>query len=241
MRRGPVGPEHPHLHVASIPDRFGLNREHYDKLGKAYSEGAQAAFMHGSDNNCGDLVRFYFLAQACDMIEADQIRGDAVEVGVFRGNTAFLFADWARRNNRTCYLFDTFESLPAQDLVAIDQDKVKFQADFVDTTEELVRARVGADHVRIIKGYFPGSIIGELRPDAEFAIVHLDCDLYNPTRAGLELFYPRLVPGGFLIIHDYGSLYWDGVTRAVDTFMRDKAEHLIPVPDKSGTVAIRKL
>ena len=39
--------------------------------------------------------------------------------------------------------------------------------------------------------------------DMVFALVHLDCDLYAPMRAGLEFFYPKLVPGGFMIIHDY--------------------------------------
>jgi len=36
------------------------------------------------------------------------------------------------------------------------------------------------------------------------------------------------------------SLYWDGVERAVNEFFADKPERFIPIPDKSGTIAIRK-
>jgi Macrocin-O-methyltransferase (TylF) len=69
-----------------------------------------------------------------------------------------------------------------------------------------------------------------------YALLHLDCDLYAPTRAGLEFFYPKLVRGGFLIIHDYMSFYWDGVEKAIDEFFANKPERFIPIPDKSGTI-----
>jgi O-methyltransferase len=70
--------------------------------------------------------------------------------------------------------------------------------------------------------------------------VHLDCDLYIPTRAGLEFFYPKLVTGGFLIMHDYMSLYWDGIEKAINEFSSTSPERFIPILDKSGTIAIRK-
>ena len=67
----------------------------------------------------------------------------------------------------------------------------------------------------------PGLGIGT-PSDARFALVHIDCDLYKPFKAGLEFFYPRLVTGGFLIMHDYTSLWWDGVERAVESFLQIK-------------------
>lgn len=59
-------------------------------------------------------------------------------------------------------------------------------------------------------------------------------------RAGLEYFYPRISAGGLLIVHDYGSGLWPGVTFAVDQFLRDKPERLVSIPDKSGTAVIVK-
>jgi O-methyltransferase len=60
-------------------------------------------------------------------------------------------------------------------------------------------------------------------------------------KSGLEFFYPRLTPGGFLVLHDYSSLEWDGAEKAIDEFLADKPERVIPIPDKSGTVVLRKI
>jgi len=74
-----------------------------------------------------------------------------------------------------------------------------------------------------------------------FAIVHLDCDLYQPTADGLTYFYPRLSSGGLLILHDYSSGHWSGCARAIDAFLKDKPERPVLIPDKSGTAVLVKL
>ena len=52
--------------------------------------------------------------------------------------------------------------------------------------------------------------------------MHLDVDLYESTRAGLEFFYPRMTPGGIIISHDYLSA--DGVNRAFQEIFASKPE-----------------
>ncbi len=59
-------------------------------------------------------------------------------------------------------------------------------------------------------------------------------------RSALDYFYARLSPGAFLIVHDYSSLAWGGAERAVDEFFADKPEAVVPMPDGSGSVVIRK-
>jgi O-methyltransferase len=208
----------PNYQIGYVPDRFYLNYDKYRTTrGFSYSEESEAAFIFGrSDNNAGDLARFYFLALVCDLVDKENLPGDVAELGVYKGNSAFLLAELARRRGgRTAYLFDTFESLPERDLVGVDSDLKDRELNFVDTSLGAVKNTV-------------------------FALVHLDCDLYAPMRAGLEFFYPKLVPGGFMIIHDYSSLNWDGVEKAVDEFFADKPERLVPIPDKSGTIVVRK-
>jgi O-methyltransferase len=72
-----------------------------------------------------------------------------------------------------------------------------------------------------------------------FALVNLDVDLYAPTKAGLEYFYPRLSPGGVIFIHDY-NYKWPGIIKAVDEFVSTVPETLIMVPDMQGTAMIVK-
>jgi O-methyltransferase len=231
----------PNLHIGRVPDRFSDNFEKYRSRGRAYSPESEAAFIHeNAERNAGDLVRFHFLSLVCDLIDKECLQGDVAELGVYKGNTAFLLAELARRKGRKAYLFDTFESLPDRDLIGIDATHKARQSDFGDTSLDTVERLVGKEGVLFVPGYFPRTAVA-VPKDATFMLVHLDCDLYAPMLAGLEFFYPRMVSGGFLIIHDYSSLYWDGVEKAVDEFLADKPERLVPIPDKSGTVAIRKL
>ena len=62
-------------------------------------------------------------------------------------------------------------------------------------------------------------------PETPWCFAHLDVDLYAPTRASLEYFYPRLVDGGVIICDDYGAPLFPGAHRAWDEFC---AAHDIP-------------
>ena len=137
--------------------------------------------------------------------------------------------------DRSSIFSTTFEGLKNDDLQGIAADKAMA---FADTSMNSVADPVGADGIKSVRGYFPGTQ-DQIPIAVRFAFVHLDCDLYKPFKAGLEFFYPRLVKGGFLVMHDYSSLWWDGVEKAIDEFFAEKPELVIPIPDKSGTAVIR--
>lgn len=184
----------------------------------------------------GDASRFYFLCLAFDQVMKEGVRGDVAELGVYKGNTATVLANMARRMGTTAWLLDTFEGFNPDDLKGID---AVHSMEFADTSLEAVRALVGEENVRYVKGYFPQSA-SQMPDDLSFSLVHVDCDLYVPIVEALNYFYPRLAPGGYLIVHDYASLAWDGAEKAVDEFFADKPESVIPLTDGSGSVVIRK-
>ena len=221
-----------------VPDRYSANaRKAVARSGLAQFK-STAGFLHGNKaNNAGDLVRFYLFNLIFEQIVKEGIEGDLAELGVYKGNTAVLLANFARTKGRTVYLFDTFAGFPQDDMSGIDAGK---NVEFADTSVAAVRSLVGSDSVEYVVGYFPDSA-SALPGGLSFCLAHLDCDLYAPMKAGLEYFYPRLVSGGFLVLHDYSSMYWDGAERAIDEFLADKRERLVPIPDKSGTAVIRKL
>ncbi|HCS66909.1 MAG TPA: hypothetical protein DIW34_01410 [Oribacterium sp.] len=76
--------------------------------------------------------------------------------------------------------------------------------------------------------------------DLRFALVSLDPDLYAPTLAGLQYFYPRLVPGGRILIHDYTSCQFEGVKKAVDQYCRAQGLFVLPLMDLHGTAVLLK-
>lgn len=183
------------------------------------------------------MARFFIFSLAFDQIVKEGVTGDFAELGVYKGATASLLAAYARRLGSTAYLLDTFEGFDRKDLDGPDAD-IDAQS-FADTSLAAVKAFVGEANVKYLQGHFPETA-AELPEPGRYCLVHLDCDLYAPTASALAYFYPRLAPGGFLIVHDYSSLHWRGVEMAVDEFFLDKPECPLPLPDGCGSVAIRK-
>ena len=224
-------------HRADPPQRYTANLTRYRNRGGFVRPNALLRRSLAADPGTGqDLARFYFLCLVLDIIAKEDLAGDIAELGVYKGGTAVLLADIARTLNRTAYLLDTFEGFDQNDLAGIDAGT---PAHFQDTSLEAVRAVVGEKNVCFIKGHFPASAAA-LPDSATFCLVHLDCDLYVPMRDALNYFYPRLVPGGFLIVHEYSSLCWNGPELAVDEFLVSKTESVVPLTDNSGSIVLRK-
>lgn len=215
-------------YVQYIPDAYVPKREFFRSFLKDWEHGRVS-------NNRGDYARLIFLATALETVAEDRIPGETAELGVFKGSTAKVI----RRvlGDRKLYLFDTFGGFDEKD-TAIDPAHAA-AGDFAYGCEP-VRQFLGEDEKIIYcVGHFPETS-GMVDPADKFAFVHLDCDLYEPTKAALEFFYPRMSEGGFIVMHDYYSNAWPGVPKAIDEFFQDKPESVVVVPDKSGTAVVRK-
>jgi O-methyltransferase len=184
---------------------------------------------------CGrDYFRYACLGLAIERIASDGVQGHLAEVGVYTGDVSRFVHRLAPE--RPYYLFDTFEGFPQQDL----EPNVAEDTRFRDTSVEEVLRRIGdSRNIIIRKGYVPDTFHG--LEGEQFAFVLLDLDLYKPTVAGLDFFYPRLAKGGYLVVHDYNNpeSNW-GCHRALDEFMRDKPEKIIEIADEWGTAMFRK-
>jgi O-methyltransferase len=173
------------------------------------------------------------------MIIQNQTEGELVELGVYKGETAKLIHYYCPE--RVLNLFDTFSGFDLRD-ISKENNQIKNSESvkqFKDTAEKLVLDFISPknNNVKIFKGYFPESINLNFKPKS-LAFVHIDPDLYEPTKEGLNLFYPLLSRGGIMLIHDYNA--WPGARKAVDEFFVDKNEFIIPLPDKSGSAIIVK-
>jgi len=84
----------------------------------------------------------------------------------------------------------------------------------------------------IVAGYFPETAACVF--NERFSYVHLDLDLYEPTLSALGFFYPRMLPGGRLIVHDYSQC--EGVWKAVNEFLSDKPEDIEPMALTQGVI-----
>jgi O-methyltransferase len=184
----------------------------------------------------GDPVRYGSCALAIAAVEREGIPGAFAEVGVWRGDTSRLIH--LQAPHRTLHLFDTFKGFPICDLGnAKAEDAIRFR----DTSLTAVKSRLGnTDNVVFHVGCFPETAKG--LEDETFSLVWLDLDIHKPTLAGLDFFYPRTARGGYCFLHDYNSPESDyAIRRAVTSFLKDKPEFLVELPDRWGSVMFRKL
>ena len=88
--------------------------------------------------------------------------------------------------------------------------------------------------IKISGGLIDG--IDVINPDSaegineKFCFVSLDMDLYKPTLEGLRFFYPLMVQGGIIIVHDYFTQSYKSVNAAIEQFLREIGEVIIPFP-----------
>ena len=141
----------------------------------------------------------------------------------------------------TLNLFDTFEGFAEKD-VSKENDQIRNSEsvnNFKDTSVDSILRFIDPQNsnVRVFQGYFPETVNKKLEQTI-FSFVHLDADLFEPTKNGLEFFYPRVSSGGIILIHDYNA--WPGCRKAVDEFFCSKKEFPVPMPDKSGSAIIIK-
>ena len=187
-----------------------------------------------------DLVRRDMIILLLRTVLENEITGEIAELGVYKGETARLIHRYLPE--RILNLFDTFEGFAKND-ISRENDQIRNSESvnhFKDTSIDSVLSLINSknSNVRVFPGYFPESVDKELE-QTTFAFVHLDADLHEPTRNGLEFFYPRVSPGGIILIHDYNA--WPGCRKAVDEFFRTKREFPIAMPDKSGSALVIKI
>lgn len=158
------------------------------------------------------------------------LEGDIAECGVRFGKSSVFLLE-AGGTPRAMHLFDSFEGVSAptaEDNLAVS-GKPFWQKHQLSVDEETVRANLaGFDNVALYRGWIP-----ERFPEVEdrlFAFVHVDVDLYDPTLATLQFFWPRLVQGGIVVCDDYGSPRCPGAKRALDEFFSSAGIPIVELP-----------
>jgi len=213
------------LFVQAVPDSLIGRRESFQAL--------QRLWITHNEKNRFDLSRLLLLIANVEQIGRDEVEGAVAELGVWKGNSAAILH--ALLPERELYLLDTFQGFDDRD---VDERRAEHQGAFADTSLDVVRSLVGdSPRIHFVQGRFPETA-SAIPAEERFAFVHLDCDLYAPMKAGLEYFYTRMSPGGAILLHDYGSGSWPGVTRACDEFCRSVGVRLVLLPDKSGSALL---
>ena len=171
--------------------------------------------IEGYDNSVKDPIneRLYILRQFAK--RQKQLDSNFVEVGIYSGMSMYFMADQC---TKSFIGIDSFEGV-SEPTQGIDTDyfvKGSLASDIENAKKYLNQF----DNVELVKGWVP-EILKSL-PDLTYSLVHIDVDLYAPTKESIEYFWDRLLPNGVLICDDFGSSKTVGAKKAmVDYFGRD--------------------
>ncbi|MEO6225483.1 MAG: TylF/MycF/NovP-related O-methyltransferase [Sphingomicrobium sp.] len=173
--------------------------------------------------------RRFMLAQLLKLVA--EVEGDTAECGVYLGASSWLICGVGRKH----HLFDSFEGLSEPD----SADGTHWKRGVLSAPEDAVLNNLAPfrEQLEFHRGWIPDRFADVA--DRKFAFVHVDVDLYQPTRDSVEFFYSRLSPGGILLCDDYACTTCPGATKAIDEFLADKPEPMIAL-DAGGGFFIKR-
>jgi hypothetical protein len=199
--------------------------------------------------------KLFALISATRYIARYNVPGAVVECGVWRGGSMQAVARTLHQagvHDRELFLYDTFEGMTepteadvrydgvpaAQRLATSDkeQSRVWAYATLEDVRAGFEPLPYPGERIHFVKGPVEETIPGQL-PD-QIAILRLDTDWYESTAHELKHMYDRLVPGGVLMIDDYG--WWQGSRKATDEFLERTGEPLLLLRMGTGRVAVKR-
>ena len=177
-----------------------------------------------------------------DEILKDDLDGDIIETGVWRGGASIFMRGFLKAHNvsnKRVWVADSFEGIPKPnpEKYAADKGDTHFMAEGLKVSLEDVKnnfKKYGLldEQVTFLKGWFKDTL-PKIPKDTRFSLLRLDGDLYESTIDALNHLYPKLNPGGFIIIDDYGSV--PGCKTATDDYRKEHnvIEKMVRI-DQSG-------
>ncbi len=177
------------------------------------------------------------LLQSLSHINQNNIDGDIVETGVYKGANLILINDFLCEHNlkKKIYAYDTYEGQPQPSEKDYDIKGTKMIEKFkdyekkniipvlcsLDDVKENIQkfSKNNLDLITFIKGKVEDTLVMEKNLPNKISLLRLDTDFYDSIKKSLDILYPRLVKGGVLIIDDYG--HFKGAKTAVDEYFKN--------------------
>jgi hypothetical protein len=184
------------------------------------------------------LAHTYVTVQELD---ANNIEGDIVECGVWKGGQIISAYLANTQTKRKFWLFDTFEGmtqptehdfrLQADGVTrgyAKDSGKAKrgfdqwCRSEIQEVQQNLSKFNMPMEQTTFVKGDIVQTLNNPSNVPNKIALLRLDTDWYESTLKELKVLWPKLVIGGYMVLDDYGS--WQGSKKAFHEVFGDSLE-----------------
>jgi O-methyltransferase len=214
-----------HKPLASVLDRLGLRLMRWAPIDR--ERRAEGMDWPLSATTMVGLRRLDNLQACIERLVAEDVPGDLIETGVWRGGASIFMRGALEAygdRERTVWVADSFQGLPKPDAQMYPRDEgdpLWRSRELAVPVEEVQRnfERFGLldDRVRFLAGWFRDTLPNA--PVERLSLIRLDGDMYESTAVALESLYPKLSPGGFVIVDDYGV---PGARAATDDFRGER-------------------
>ena len=197
-------------------------------------------YNKSKDLSLFNIEFFVFLELTLDyLFKKNNIKGDIVECGVFKGANCRFICDYLKsinNENKHIFLYDTFEGMPSassKDTNIFTKKNYNFYLEKMQKNNEVdnfhkfekienvrklvIKTNYNKEKIHFIKGLVENTIPKTI-PN-KISLLILDTDYYTSTKHELQHLYPLVEKGGIIIIDDYGT--WSGVKKAVDEYFNN--------------------
>lgn len=176
--------------------------------------------------------RIVELFNCLEYIRLNEIEGDIVECGVWKGGNILGIMEYLDYYNidKKIWLYDTFEGMTKPDE---DYDLngnhasnmphmpvVLAYSPITEVKENLKKSKYKKENLNYIIGDVSDTLLNPINIPKKISLLRLDTDWYKSTKDELNFLYPNLVDNGVLIVYDYG--HWKGSKKAVDEYFEGK-------------------
>jgi O-methyltransferase len=239
--------------VRRIVRASGYDVVRFRRYPRDFDEADAALYLSVAPYTMTTPEKVYALAAAVRYIVTNRIQGAIVECGVWRGGSMMAAARCLLELGTSDYelfLFDTFEGMteptdedvmhtgePASDLLARDK-WMQAEASLEDVKHAMLSVGYEETKIHFVKGRVEDTI-PRVAPD-QISLLRLDTDWYESTKHELFHLFPRVSPGGVIIIDDYG--WWRGARQATDEYIRENAIPLLlnRIDIQGGRIGVKR-
>jgi hypothetical protein len=168
------------------------------------------------------------LFKSLEYIRENNIKGDLVECGVWKGGNILgiiEYLDFFKMTDRNVWLYDTFQGMTEPEDIDVDLnnhkaknilDKVRCFIPIDEVKKNLSISNFPKEKIKYVIGDVEQTLKVDENIPSDISLLRLDTDWYQSTKIELETLYPKLIKNGVLIVDDYG--HWRGSKKAVDDY-----------------------
>lgn len=183
-------------------------------------------YQKSSNDRISKLIAHYELYKM-----SEEVAGNIVEAGVFKGSSLIRFATFREifgaAFSKKIIAFDTFGDFPETNYEADKMHRDNFikvagtNSLTVEEINEIIKLKKFSGDIELVNGDIRNTVPEYVRkhPELRISLLHIDVDVYEPTKVLLEELYSKVVRGGIVILDDYGV--FPGETQAVDEFFKE--------------------